>query len=274
MTTPITKEHLRAHIKKQMKQREMHLASPATEQGFREYLEMEIAVNEIALAAMDAEPVAWTDEQELRDVEASGCGYLFTYNPVTPHADERRVIKLYTAPPAPVCSRPVHPAISSEELDDETLDELIDFRRSTLEYHSQQGNKVQTIIHGVTLTALLELRERRAAMLQAGNSPVIPECSANMLQRWLTFGRAMQSVGSQLPRNLIAETESMLAAAPQQKDRIQCCLTHPQTALQVHPFEMLMSLPPKPKMYCPECEPGVAERIDMMKNISSPKVGE
>ncbi|MEG5807665.1 hypothetical protein UXN58_22325, partial [Enterobacter hormaechei] len=56
--------------------------------------------------------------------------------------------------------------ISSEELDDETLDELIDFRRSTFEYHSQQGNKVQTIIHGVTLTAMIELKERRAAMLQ------------------------------------------------------------------------------------------------------------
>ncbi|MER1974542.1 hypothetical protein [Pseudocitrobacter faecalis] len=70
MTTPITKEHLRAHIKKQMKQREMHLASPATEQGFREYLEMEIAVNEITLAAMDAEPVAdvvaWHKEGEER----------------------------------------------------------------------------------------------------------------------------------------------------------------------------------------------------------------
>ncbi|MFS8283296.1 hypothetical protein ACMG5J_03260 [Escherichia coli] len=65
-----------------------------------------------------------------------------------------------------------------------------------------------------------------------------------------------------------------LPAAPQQEVGIQCCRRHPQTALQVHPLEMLMSLPPKPKMYCPECEPGVAERIDMMKNISSPKVGE
>lgn len=47
-----------------------------------------------------SEPVAWTDEQELRDVERNGCGYLFTVNPITPHADPRRVIKLYTAPPA------------------------------------------------------------------------------------------------------------------------------------------------------------------------------
>ena len=45
-------------------------------------------------------PVAWTDEQELRDVERNGCGYLFTVNPITPNADPRRVIKLYTVPPA------------------------------------------------------------------------------------------------------------------------------------------------------------------------------
>lgn len=51
----------------------------------------------------DAEPVAWTDEQELRDVEKDGCGYLFTVKPITPNADPRRIIKLYTRPqPAPV----------------------------------------------------------------------------------------------------------------------------------------------------------------------------
>lgn len=47
-----------------------------------------------------SEPVAWTDEAELRDVEKDGCGYLFTVNPITPNADPRRIIKLYTAPPA------------------------------------------------------------------------------------------------------------------------------------------------------------------------------
>lgn len=53
--------------------------------------------------AVDSEPVAWTDEAELRDVDRGGCGYLFTVNPVTPHADERRIILLYRhAQPAPV----------------------------------------------------------------------------------------------------------------------------------------------------------------------------
>ncbi|KRF62886.1 hypothetical protein AO825_08475 [Pectobacterium brasiliense] len=44
-------------------------------------------------------PVAWTDAQELRDVERRGCGYLFTVNPITPNADMRRVIPLFKQPP-------------------------------------------------------------------------------------------------------------------------------------------------------------------------------
>ncbi|UMU83932.1 hypothetical protein [Klebsiella pneumoniae] len=65
----------------------------------------------------------------------------------------------------------------------------------------------------------------RAAMLQAepvttanklGNSPVIPDGSVDMLRRWLAFVRGMQNAGCQLPHNLIAESEAMLAAAPQE----------------------------------------------------------
>lgn len=62
----------------------------------------------VALASLKAmnNPVGWTDAQELRDVEKDGCGYLFTANPITPNADERRVIMLYTTPPAQLL-RPV-----------------------------------------------------------------------------------------------------------------------------------------------------------------------
>ncbi|MDM3236343.1 hypothetical protein OGW03_11645 [Citrobacter sp. Cf079] len=70
---------------------------------------------------------------------------------------------------------PVHPTIADEKLDDEMLQELIEFRRSTFEYLSKEGHEVQTIIHGVVLSAMLELQERRSAMLQAGNSPVTPD---------------------------------------------------------------------------------------------------
>lgn len=58
-----------------------------------------------------------------------------------------------------------------------------------------------------------QLTEKRARLRKAGNSPVIPDGSASMLRRWLVFGRGMQNAGSQLPHNLIAETEEMLAAA-------------------------------------------------------------
>ena len=131
--------------------------------------EERIELARIALASLEAEPVGYMNRFT---------GRVFTLEE-QPGADTdaQVYVPVYAAPPAPEClTRPVHPRISSEELDDEMLDELIDFRRCTFEYHSQQDNKVQTIIHGVTLTAMLELRDRRAAMLQSGNSPAQSDC--------------------------------------------------------------------------------------------------
>ncbi|EEW2061487.1 hypothetical protein [Escherichia coli] len=54
----------------------------------------------IALASLEAEPVAWTDDEELRDVEQIGLGYLLPCPP-DKYADPRRVIPLYRVPPAP-----------------------------------------------------------------------------------------------------------------------------------------------------------------------------
>ncbi|HBY7056000.1 TPA: DUF551 domain-containing protein [Klebsiella pneumoniae] len=85
-----------------------------------------------SLAAMDSEPVAWTDEQELRDVDRGGCGYLFTVNPVTPHADERRIILLYRhAQPAPVVPLPDVVSVLLNHLEDVLPDDafnLIDVK--------------------------------------------------------------------------------------------------------------------------------------------------
>lgn len=64
--------------------------------------EFQLEAYRALLAVMYREPVAWTDEQELRDLEKSGCAYLFTVNPIAPNADPRRVIRLYTAPPAQI----------------------------------------------------------------------------------------------------------------------------------------------------------------------------
>lgn len=50
----------------------------------------------------DSEPVAWTDEEELRDVSRVGFGEMFSVEPITPDADLNRVIPLYRhAQPAP-----------------------------------------------------------------------------------------------------------------------------------------------------------------------------
>lgn len=132
---------------------------------------MALEAMKLALASLEAKPVAYVMAREDIDMDAASTSKVVVDSWVQEWNQggevRYRTVPLYNAPPASEClTRPVHPRISSEELDDETLDELIDFRRSTFEYHSQQGNKVQTIIHGVTLTAMIELKERRAAMLQ------------------------------------------------------------------------------------------------------------
>lgn len=139
--------------------------------GLSDHQEKILVALRIALASLEAEPVGYIDA-EYADLIKSG-----NIESCSVYAEQGEgCITVFSVPPAPEClTRPVHPRISSEELDDETLDELIDFRRCTFEYHSQQDNKVKTIIHGVTLTAMLELRDRRAAMLQ-GAEPVTTAC--------------------------------------------------------------------------------------------------
>ena len=41
-----------------------------------------------------------------------------------------------------------------EELNDETLAELIDFRRTSYKHHIEQENKVQATLHGLVLTGV------------------------------------------------------------------------------------------------------------------------
>ncbi|MBS6907415.1 MAG: DUF550 domain-containing protein [Klebsiella sp.] len=101
MTSKLTREQLHERARENIKALKMASRQTAFESA-REEILADLQIAELALAAMDGEPVAWTDEQELRDVDRGGCGYLFTVNPVTPHADERRIILLYRhAQPVP-----------------------------------------------------------------------------------------------------------------------------------------------------------------------------
>lgn len=86
------------------------------------------------------------------------------------------------------------------------------------EWLSQQNGVIEVDCGCVTTEAFYHWMR---VAYEAGSSPVIPEGSASMLRRWLAFGRGMQSAGSQLPHNLIAETESMLAASPQPQNSPQ-----------------------------------------------------
>ncbi|MER3562009.1 hypothetical protein J8764_11670 [Klebsiella pneumoniae] len=65
-------------------------------------------VARMALAAIDSEPVGWTDEEELRDVNVAGIGYLFGIDrEANKFADPRRQIMLYRhSQPAPVVQCP------------------------------------------------------------------------------------------------------------------------------------------------------------------------
>lgn len=64
-------------------------------------------------------PVAWTDEVELRDLEKNECAYIFKANPVSPNADPRRVIYLYTATSAALTIPRAIPASVSKVFYDE-----------------------------------------------------------------------------------------------------------------------------------------------------------
>ncbi len=163
----------------------------------------------MALGAMDSEPVAYTDERNLGYIDRGReTAYLWGKQNSEP-AD----VALYRhAQPAPV--------VTFYRDGIEAAAKWIDQQREA--YDSEHGwsdpgtgsfefgNDAQRE-YSSTLEELAE--GIRSLHPNAGNSPVIPDGSASMLRRWLVFGRGMQNAGSQLPHNLIAETEEMLAAA-------------------------------------------------------------
>ncbi|MEX5421749.1 hypothetical protein WCD91_10085 [Enterobacter cloacae] len=179
----------------------------------------------IALASLEAEAVAY-----IRDgFRADGvhfCGGIITaeeHERTKPALSDRYSWKhqpLYTAPPAPVS---VPDELSREDykrrfMEEDNFDDT--FRggwnacRAAMLQGAENAETPTTMQTAPALDSSPKIAESTS-----GNSPVIPDGYAEMLQRWLTFGRGMQKAGSQLPRNLIAETEAMIAAAPQQEEK-------------------------------------------------------
>lgn len=129
----------------------------------------------MALAAMDSEPVVWTDEEELRDANQSGSGYLFGIgHDANKFADPRRQIMLYChAQPAPV----VHVEVASAI--EELKRTLVDCNRYN--YCSDAVARVE----GACRAAMLQDEPVKTAN-KLGNSPVIPDGSEDTKRlNWL-----------------------------------------------------------------------------------------
>ncbi|MGR7031558.1 hypothetical protein ACU632_17155 [Klebsiella aerogenes] len=192
----ITREQLRALAVKKIESLKFAITQSAYT-GIRCRLEEELQLAEFALAAMDSEPVAWTEKCEITNMQATGL-YLRGF----PDNSHGRDIPLYRhAHPAPVA------------LKDHQMRELVNQLRDTaIQYHGTQQLREQIA------------RVIRAAMLQAepvttanklGNSPVIPdgyvmvpkEPTESMINAWLS------EVANW--RGHIAGYKAMLAAAPQ-----------------------------------------------------------
>ncbi|SAX62351.1 Uncharacterised protein [Klebsiella pneumoniae] len=169
----------------------------------------------IALAAMDSEPVAEV-------VSIYGDPEAFGGREIRPLVGIQQMpygTKLYRhAQPAPVVP---------EEATPDSIEILASARRrdhAVFQWDEDQRNAAADSWNAFRAAMLQELKksagteaicrsDENVQVLHA-NPPVIPDGSASMLRRWLAFGRGMQNAGCQLPHNLIAESEAMLAAAP------------------------------------------------------------
>ncbi|MFV5906271.1 hypothetical protein [Klebsiella oxytoca] len=109
--------------------------------------------------AVDSEPVAWTDAEELRDAKEGGCGYLFGVGrDANKFADPRRQIMLYRHAQQPV----VQPAVIPEWTNEQCLEFLsIAFRHAEIKGDLDMDD----IRLGIRM-----VNASRAAMLNGGKS--------------------------------------------------------------------------------------------------------
>ncbi|EPL7409930.1 hypothetical protein WI981_001280 [Klebsiella pneumoniae] len=170
---------------------------------------------DMLIAGMYQEPVAYTDERNLGYIDR-GRETAYLWGKQNSEASD---VALYRhAQPAPVAQCP-YPCGW------DTLNKLAIQDAAFVALALVAGEPATESIRSAVISnndrLLKVISFCRDMMPQAGNSPVIPDGSQAMLRRWLAFGRGMQNAGSQLPHNLIAETEAMLADAPQPQNAPQ-----------------------------------------------------
>ena len=196
ITREFTKERLIEHLRTRIEHRKGLIASMHIDRGYRDYLKLELLSSEIALASLEAEPVAWM----VKDADTGEKIIRFDRS-----CFEGSCQPLYTAPPAPV------------SVPDEATPENIEILASTFAPRgvTYQWDRDECNAAADSWNAC------RAAMLQGadGNSPVIPdgwvlvpvEPTDEML-------RALYHCGTRLIRPFETQLyQDMLTAAPQQE---------------------------------------------------------
>lgn len=193
--------------------------------GFDTNSELELAAFKMALATMDSEPVAW--RVSFTQIGHESNNFTKTY---WDEAEKDRWVKLHKINGYKVLVEPLYRHAQPAPVVPEEMPKGLAGQIVSLLAHNIGDKFLAQKIWNACRAAMLQASPictcpsgdgslRWPCPVHAGNSPVIPDSSAGMLRRWLTFGRGMQNAGSQLPHNLIAETESMLAAAPQEVNR-------------------------------------------------------
>ncbi|CAM7771913.1 siphovirus Gp157 family protein [Klebsiella michiganensis] len=125
-------------------------------------------------AERDSEPVAWTDEEELRDANEGGSGYLFGIgHDANKFADPRRQIMLYRHAQQPVVpeEKPMPNPLSMYAVDAVAAIAEVKGWNACRAAMLQAGDTVRDLSTPVDP----QVAEYEQNVLQAGNSPVIPE---------------------------------------------------------------------------------------------------
>ncbi|EMJ5250592.1 hypothetical protein RFG81_003583 [Klebsiella aerogenes] len=169
--------------------------------------EAQAGLQERRKAAMDSEPVAWTDEEELRDANESGSGYLFGIErDANKFADPRRQIMLYRhAQQAPVVPEEMPCGGAADDYHDGYQDGWNACRAAML-----QAEPVCTCPSG-------DGSLRWPCPVHPGNSPVIPdgwklvpvEPNGDMLA-------AAQDAYGETEGDIASTLRAAIAAAPQE----------------------------------------------------------
>ena len=106
--TTFTKEQLIDHINDRKDVRQRMLDTATISSGFREYLERELATDQIALASLEAEPMAWRYRYVKKSItDSQGEPWVgdWKYVPTKEDCNDRpsyEIQALFTAPPVPL----------------------------------------------------------------------------------------------------------------------------------------------------------------------------